>query len=149
MVLGEALGCYLLKMILTWIDSGMILSDGGNMTNRRNQIDKESRTWGMIAHLSSFVGYVIPVANIVGPLVIWLLKKDEMPFVEDQAKEALNFQISILIYLFVSIVLIVFLIGIPLLFGVLVFDWIFTIVAASKANEGIGYRYPLTLRFIK
>nr|WP_317270998.1 DUF4870 domain-containing protein [Arthrospira sp. PLM2.Bin9] len=127
----------------------MILSDGGNMTNRRNQIDQESRTWGMIAHLSSFVGYVIPVANIVGPLVIWLLKKDEMPFVEDQAKEALNFQISILIYLCVSIVLILFLIGIPLLFAVLVFDLIFTIVAASKANEGIRYRYPLTLRFIK
>ncbi|AMW30250.1 MULTISPECIES: DUF4870 domain-containing protein [Arthrospira] len=87
------------------------------MTNRRNQIDQESRTWGMIAHLSSFVGYVIPVANIVGPLVIWLLKKDEMPFVEDQAKEALNFQISILIYLCVSIVLILFLTkcgGIPL-----------------------------------
>ncbi|TVU52447.1 MAG: DUF4870 domain-containing protein [Arthrospira sp. PLM2.Bin9] len=119
------------------------------MTNRRNQIDQESRTWGMIAHLSSFVGYVIPVANIVGPLVIWLLKKDEMPFVEDQAKEALNFQISILIYLCVSIVLILFLIGIPLLFAVLVFDLIFTIVAASKANEGIRYRYPLTLRFIK
>jgi uncharacterized Tic20 family protein len=119
------------------------------MINQPNQVDPESRTWGMIAHLSTFSGYIVPLGNIVGPLVVWLMKKDQMEFVDDQAKEALNFQISILIYVVVSIVLIFVIIGIPLLIAVLIFDLVVTIMAAVKANEGVRYRYPLKITFVK
>jgi len=118
------------------------------MVNSPNQVDPESRTWGMIAHLSTFSGYIVPFGNVVGPLVVWLMKKDEMEFVDDQAKEALNFQISILIYIVVSLVLFLVIIGIFLLAAVLIFDLIVTIMAAVKANEGVRYRYPLKITFI-
>jgi uncharacterized protein len=82
-------------------------------------------------------------------LVIWLVKKDEYAFVDDQGKEALNFQISITIYSLVSGVLILALIGIPLLIAVIIFSVVMTVIAAIKANGGEYYRYPLTIRFVK
>lgn len=115
-----------------------------------NQLDSnpESRMWAMLAHLSAFSGFVIPFGNIIGPLVIWLVKRDEMSFVNDQAKEALNFNISMTIYMVVSGVLAFVLIGIPLLI-VLGIAWlVLVILAAVKANEGMAYRYPLTLRLV-
>ena len=116
-----------------------------------NQLDSnpESRMWAMLAHLSALSGFVIPFGNIVGPLVIWLIKRDEMSFVSDQGKEALNFNISMTIYMMVAGVLIFVLIGIPLMI-VLGIAWlVLTILAAVKANEGVAYRYPLTLRLVK
>jgi len=106
----------------------------------------DERMWGMLCHLSSLSGGVIPFGNIVGPLVIWLIKKDEYAFVDDQGKESLNFQISILIY---TIVLAVTIIGIPLAIGAMIFGLVMTVVAAIKANGGEYYRYPLTIRFVK
>ena len=103
----------------------------------------------MLAHLSALSGFVIPFGNIIGPLLIWLVKRDEMSFVADQGKEALNFNISMTIYLLVSGVLIFVLIGIPLII-VLAIAWlVLSILAAVKANEGVVYRYPLTLRLVK
>jgi uncharacterized protein len=113
-------------------------------------VRKEERTWAMFAHLSSLLGWIgIPLANLIAPLVIWQLRKDDMPFVGDQAKECLNFQISMTIYAIISIVLAILLIGIFFLIAVVIVDIIFTIIAAIKANEGVAYRYPLTIRFIK
>ena len=109
----------------------------------------DERMWGMLCHLSTLSGYLIPFGNIIGPLVVWLIKKDEYAFVEDQGKEALNFQISVMIYSIVSGILVFLIIGLPLLIAVLIFDLVMTIVAAVKANEGEYYRYPLTIRFIK
>lgn len=119
----------------------------------------------MLAHLSALLGaFVLPlVGGIVAPLLIWLIKRDEMSFVDDQAKEALNFNISVAIYgtvigalTTISALLIVVLIGLPLLivFGIaslaLFAAWfVLAIVAAVKANEGVAYRYPLTLRLVK
>jgi uncharacterized Tic20 family protein len=92
---------------------------------------------------------LIPFGSIVGPLIIWLIKKDEMPFVDDQGKEALNFNISMTIYGLISVLLVFVLIGFILLV-VLGIAWlVLAIVAAVKANEGIAYRYPLTLRLVK
>ena len=116
-----------------------------------NQLDSnpESRMWAMLAHLSALSGFVIPFGNIIGPLLIWLVKRDEMSFVADQGKEALNFNISMTIYMLVSGVLIFVLIGIPLII-VLAIAWlVLSILAAVKANEGVVYRYPLTLRLVK
>lgn len=104
----------------------------------------------MLAHLSSFIGWIgIPFANIVAPLVMWQLKKDEMPFGSAQAKECLNFQISMTIYAIISVILCLLLIGIPMLIALYLIDIIFTIIAAIKSNDGIPYRYPMTVRFIK
>lgn len=104
--------------------------------------------WAMLCHLTALSGYIgVPFGNIVGPLVVWLIKKDEMPLVDDQGKESLNFQISVLIYAVVSGLAILILIGIVLLPAVLIFSIVMTIIAAVKANSGEVYRYPLTIRF--
>lgn len=110
----------------------------------------EERSGGMLCHLASFAGFLgIPFGSILGPMLVWMTKKDKSPFVDDQGKEALNFQISIHIYLIISLVLIFVLIGLVLLPAVALFDVILTIIAAVKANNGERYRYPLTIRFIK
>lgn len=115
-----------------------------------SDIAKEDRTWGLICHLAGFAAFTgIPLANILGPLVVWLLKKDQSWFVNDQGKEALNFQISVTIYAIIAAILIFILIGIPLLFVIGIAWLVLMIMAAIKANEGITYRYPLVLRFIK
>jgi uncharacterized protein len=113
-------------------------------------VSRDDRTWAMLAHLSSLIGYsILPFGNVVAPLIIWLIKKDQSWFVDDQAKESLNFQISILIYGIICGVLVFLLIGIPLLIALYVFGVVMVIIAAVKANDGVQYRYPLTLRFIK
>ena len=104
----------------------------------------------MFAHLSSFLGYTcIPLASIVAPLIIWQIKKEDMPFASDQGKECLNFQISMLIYIIISGILTLILIGFAFLVILYVLNIILTIIAAIKANEGVTYRYPLTMRFVK
>lgn len=109
----------------------------------------EERQWGLFAHLSALVGLVIPFGTIVGPLIVWQMKKAEMPFVDDQGKEALNFQITVFLALIVCIVLSFVLIGLLLLPIVGLAALVFTIIAGIKANEGVAYRYPFTLRLIK
>ena len=112
--------------------------------------DKDERMWGMLCHLSALIGLVIPVAgNIVGPLLVYLIKKDEYDFVEDQGKESLNFQITVTILLFVSGLLIIIGIGVLLVLGIAVAALVFTIIAALRANDGEFYRYPWSIRFIK
>ena len=113
------------------------------------EIPQPERTWAMFAHLSSFLGWIgIPFANIIAPLVMWQIKKDEMPFGSSQAKECLNFQISMTIYAIISAILCLVLIGFVALFALFIFDVVITIIAAIKSNEGVAYRYPLTIRFI-
>lgn len=109
----------------------------------------DERTWGMLAHLSALAGFVIPFGNIIGPLIVWLIKKDEMPFVDDQGKESLNFQITVIIAVFICIVLMFLLIGFLLLPIVGIAALIFIILAAVRTNQGEAYRYPFALRLIK
>ena len=111
-------------------------------------ISAEERQWAMFAHLSALIGLVIPLGNLIGPLVIWLMKKESMPFVDQQGKEALNFQITVLIAMMISAVLIIVVIGFVLMFLVGLAALVLTIMAGIKANEGVAYRYPLTLRLI-
>ncbi len=113
--------------------------------------DKEERTWGMFCHLVVFLGFIIPIpfVTIIGPLVIWIIKRDEMFFVDDQGKESLNFQITMMLATIASGVLMFVLIGFVLIFVVLIFQIIVVIIASIKANEGVYYRYPLSIRFIK
>jgi uncharacterized Tic20 family protein len=87
--------------------------------------------------------------HIIAPLVIWLIKKEELPLVDDQGKESLNFQISLTIYLVAAGLLSFVLIGISLLIALGIFGLVEVIIAAVRANEGERFRYPLNLRLIK
>jgi uncharacterized Tic20 family protein len=104
--------------------------------------------WAMFCHISAIIGFVIPFGNIVAPLVLWALKKDEYKIVNLHGKEAINFQISITIYVLISILLIFIVIGIPILIALGIFELIAIIIAAVKANEGKLYHYPLSIRFL-
>lgn len=105
--------------------------------------DKDAITFGMLCHLLAiFTGFV-------GPLVIWLIKKDQSPFVDDQGKEALNFQITVLIGYVIGGITAFFCIGAFIALAVWVCSLIFCIMGTVKANQGIAYRYPMTLRLIK
>ncbi len=115
---------------------------------RINEMTQNERSWAMFCHLSAFAGFIIPFGSLIGPIVVWSIKKDQYPLVDDQGKESINFQISMLIYFIVSAILIILLIGIPLLIALFFFKLIITVVAAIKANEGVSFRYPLTIRFI-
>ena len=108
----------------------------------------EERQWAMFAHLSALIGLIIPFGSIIGPLVIWLIKKDTMPFVNDQGKEALNFNITMAIAAIVCSLLMLLLIGFLLLPALVIVWLIFVIIGTIKANEGAAYRYPFTLRLV-
>ena len=110
---------------------------------------KDARNWAMICHLSALSGYLIPFGNILGPLIIWVLKKDDDPFINDQGKEVLNFQLTMTMVLFFCAILIFILIGFLLIAALGIAVLIMTVVGAINANEGRYYRYPMTIRFFK
>lgn len=111
-------------------------------------LDPQARTFAMLCHLSALAGFFVPLGNVWGPLIFWLVKKDEFPEVDVHGKESLNFEISISIYVIVFGILSFLLIGLPFLFATLVFWLVSVIVASVRANAGEPYRYPLTIRFI-
>jgi hypothetical protein len=104
--------------------------------------------WAMISHLSAMLMYLTLVGGFIAPLVIYILKRDEMPFVADQGRETLNFQITTLLALCVGGVLMWVLIGFVLVPLILLFHFVVTIIATVRASEGIAYRYPLCLRLL-
>lgn len=106
-------------------------------------------TMGMLCHLLSFCCYVFPFGNLVGPLVLWIIKKDEDAFVDATGKEVINFQISMTIYAIICTILMLVFIGIILLPIVVIANIVYTIIAAIKANEGVIYEYPFSIRFLK
>ncbi len=119
-----------------------------NPTNSEVPITSEDRSWGMLAHIAALAGYLIPLGNIIGPLVVWAMKRDISPFVDFHGKESINFQITMTIYVALSIILTLFVVGIVLLVAVGIFELIMIIVAAIKASNGEYFRYPLSIRFI-
>ncbi len=103
----------------------------------------------MLCHLSALAVFIFPLlGNIFGPLIVWLVKKDESHFVDDQGKESLNFQITFTIFCIFSGILTVIFIGIILLIALGIAFLILVIIAAVKANEGEKFRYPFTIRLI-
>jgi hypothetical protein len=118
------------------------------------EIDPKARLWAMLCHLAGFAGLlpIVPAfGSILGPLIIWLIKKNEFSFVDEQGKEALNFQITMLIYGVAAAALMLTCVGFVLLPVVVLVDMVLVIIAAIKANDGYHYRYPypLIIRFIK
>ncbi|WP_323988425.1 DUF4870 domain-containing protein [Pseudomonas canadensis] len=109
----------------------------------------EVRQGAMLCHLAAFLGFVFPFGSVVGPLVLWQMKKEVDPFIDDQGKEALNFQITVAIAWIACIVLAFAVIGFFLMVALAIATVVLTIIGSIKANKGIVYRYPLTWRLIK
>ena len=105
-------------------------------------VPSDARGWAAAAHLGTFV------VGFIAPLVIWLVKKDEDAFVEYHARESLNFQFSLMIYMLVSFLAILVIVGLLLGPIVAIFAFVVIIIAGVKAAGGEFYRYPLTIRFI-
>ena len=109
----------------------------------------EDRNWAVGCHLAALSGLVTGVGFILGPLIVWLIKKDQSAFVSDQGKEAVNFQITMALAFVVSCVLIVVLVGFLLMALVGIFNLLCVVMAAMRSSEGVVYRYPVNLRLIK
>jgi uncharacterized Tic20 family protein len=115
----------------------------------------EDRQWGMVAHLSALLGLLAGFMTFLGPLIVWLVKKDESKFVDYHGKESLNFQLNILIYTLILVAATVVTCGfgvfvtVPLFGALAVYAIVMPIIAGLKANEGKLYEYPLTFRMIK
>lgn len=112
--------------------------------------ERKSRIWATLCHLTALLGLIgIPFGHILGPFVIWLLKRNEYTFVNEQGKESLNFQISMTIYTLIAALLIIIKIGFFLVFGLVTANLIFVIIASIKVSNGEHYQYPFKIRIIK
>ncbi len=108
----------------------------------------DERMLASFCHLGGLIGMLFPPANVIIPLVLYLIYRDKYELVADQGKEAVNFQLSIMIYMIVSIILVFVAVGIPLVVAVAIFALVVSIIAALRARDGERYRYPLIIRFI-
>ncbi len=127
-----------------------------NPPAKSSSTTSQENLWPMLCHLAALAGLIIPFGNIIGPLVVWLVKKDEMPIVNEYGKESLNFQITATIYMIGLVIVATILSFIAI--GVLLFplvglvglaDLVLVIIATVQANKGVAYHYPLSIRFIK
>jgi uncharacterized Tic20 family protein len=111
--------------------------------------NKDDNMLGVVCHLLSFAGFAVPFGNILGPLVLWLVKRAESPFLDAVGKEVVNFNISWSIYMLVAAFSILALVGI-VLFPLVALAWlILVILGAVNASNGKFHRYPLTIRLIR
>ena len=116
---------------------------------QQSNLEKEEKTFGMLCHLLAFVGFLgIPFGNLLGPLVMWIVKKDESDFVDKCGKEAVNFQISMSIYSIICIPFCFVIIGYPALLALFIIGIVCVVKASIRANDGVLYKYPLTIRFL-
>jgi hypothetical protein len=133
--------------------------------------EQDVRTWSMLCHLAALAGFLFPIGTVIGPLIVWQIKKNELPEIDPHGKEAVNFQLTILIINIIAGIIIGAIIGGGIFFGQLwrspfygfgsgfglgiilviinLLSWILAIVAGLKANNGESYKYPFSFRFIK
>lgn len=114
------------------------------------EITQEDRLWATFCHLSGIIAFfLLPFfGQILVPLILWLIKRHDSPFIDESGKEAVNFQLSVTLYFIPCLILVIFLIGIPLLLVLGLFWFIGAIYASIQANDGNHFRYPLTIRFL-
>ena len=119
-------------------------------TEPPEQLDKTVRNWAMGCHMIALVGLLgNGIGFFLGPMILWLIKREDHPFIDEQGKEAVNFQITMCIAMFISALLIFVVIGIFLLPVVVIVDVVLTVIAGLKAADGEHYRYPFAIRLIK
>ncbi len=153
-----------LKNVFLKDDEQAIIKDKKEDITIIKNLSSDDKTWGMLAHLSALSSIIIPLGNILGPLLIWVIKKDDSTFINENGKNALNFQLSLTIYSIIGSILF-FMISIPILFGTdsafsfsLIFVpfllfYLIEIFLIAKATgqtySGKIYKYPFTIPFIK
>jgi len=111
--------------------------------------DRKARLWGMFLHLSVFTGYAVPILGLLAPILIWQIKKETLPQIDEHGKHLVNWLISLLIYGATCALLSLIVIGIPLLILLGLLSIIFPIIAGIKANQGEVWKYPLSISFLQ
>lgn len=115
--------------------------------NELTDYERQVRQWAMFLHLSLLLGYAVPVAGLVAPIIIWQIKKDEMPEIDEHGRIVVNWLISSFIYFFVSALLVMVIIGIPLLGLLGILTIVFPVIGGIKANQGEVWPYPMSIKF--
>lgn len=113
------------------------------------EVQSQDRTLPVLCHLLALAGFAVPFGNVLGPLVLWLCKREESADVNEHGKESLNFQISMTIYTLVAAATVFIIIGFILVPIVVITNLVLVILAALDASKGRLYRYPFTIRFLK
>ena len=111
-------------------------------------LNSEEKNWAVAINLITFIGYIIPFGNIIGPLVIWLMKKEGSDFIDEHGKAVINFQISIYIWFILAGLLCMIFIGFFFVFALILIEIIYTIINAIKAKDGKSPKYPFSIKFI-
>ncbi|MDD2197216.1 MAG: DUF4870 domain-containing protein [Bacteroidales bacterium] len=114
-----------------------------------NYINNEERTMSMLCHLSALGMFLIPFGAILGPLIVWLVKKDQYLEVDKQGKDAINFQITMKIFFIISGVLVIIGVGLLLMAALVIFNLVIIIVASIKSNSAERFVYPAAIKFIQ
>jgi hypothetical protein len=118
----------------------------------REEVDSSIKKWAVISHLSAFAGILIilpvPFGNIIAPAIIWVLKGSTHPYLDEQARESINFQISMTLYCIIAGVLSLLWIGFPILIGLVLFNIFCIVKATMSARDGYHYKYPISLRLM-
>jgi len=126
------------------------MSDPDSPPALRATPTESERTWGMLAHLSALAGVVVwLIGCVAGPLVVWIARRDQSAFVAEHAREALNFNITVVLAAMVCMVLMLVFVGFILGAALFIVWLVFTLIAAIKASEGETYRYPFSLRLVR
>jgi uncharacterized protein len=112
-------------------------------------LSETERNWAMFCHLAAFAGFFVPFGGIIGPLVIWLSKRDDSTWINENGKASLNFQLSMLMYMVLVAPLCLILIGIPLLILLGTLKIVFIVIGSVRASKGEEFRYPLAIPFIQ
>jgi uncharacterized Tic20 family protein len=126
-----------------------LAAGGANEAAGAGMVDPQVRNTAVAAHLSTFAGLVVPFGSVIGPLAVWLTRRDRDPFIDQAGREALNSGISIAVYGLVVLVASLMLVGIPLLIVGVIAWVVLASLAAVKASQGQAYRYPLTMRLVR
>lgn len=113
------------------------------------ELSESERNWAMLCHLSAFAGFFFPFGGIIGPLICWLSRKDDSHWIDWNGKASLNFQISLLLYMVLSIPLVIIVVGIPILIFLGFLKVICIIIGSIKASKGEEFKYPLSIPFIQ
>ena len=124
------------------------MDDATNQSNYTG-MEHETRTWAMFLHFSLLAGYVVPMAGLVAPIIIWQVQIDKLPGIDEHGKVVVNWIISLILYLILSVLLLFIFIGIPMLIVLIVATIIFPIIGGIKANDGQLWKYPLSIPFFK
>jgi uncharacterized Tic20 family protein len=126
------------------------ISKQQNNQVEQNQLnDQEIRQWAMFLHLSQLAGFIVPLLGLIAPVIIWQIKKEQYPALDEHGKAVINWIISELIFAAIGFVLVFVVIGIPILAGLGVLGVVFPIIGGIKANNGELWHYPMSINIVK